>query len=493
MFSWAQPDFCATRKEFLVSKSLFLAFMDSDFVAGTLDAETCKAILKFVRENVFPYQDRFCFYLRKHLFHLCAHTNCGMEGTNNGIKNSSTSVNPTDKLDRVVKTLHSNAEVKYQDTVIHLSEKLNSAKLWSSSPTANHVTDVCESLLQDEWSKADQWISCHSEPGIFYVAHKREMGDEETVDKEGDGPVDLSDAEDSDDDTSANVRNSMATTAKPKFGIIPKFGRVHKIELAPDGTLHCSCGKFLNMGYPCRHVGCLLKTYHEYKTEFPNGFPLSSVRCFWWLSYYLYGMSEEAEHSKVKSSLWRLSENDTKGLCIPNHVKLPALSSDGAELVVKFKDSPGGNCLNYTKDEIQVALRKNGDRNHPTRFSSPAPAGFSQLSHLADTDLDVDVASIDFDMLAHNEQEDDHMFDSSATYDIFKHHYRDLCFAVDNAVDKAKFHREMREAFDRIRQAAQKDAWMKSGMSNLGVAPGARVSMCPPVSKKQKTHGTGHY
>jgi hypothetical protein len=117
------------------------------------------SVVQFVCENEFlPHGDHFCYYKCHALFHLETHTNCGHEGNNNGVKNCFSPVMPQNQLDRAIKTLNLNADIKALDTSI---EKTNKPKLWSDTPTYGHVTDPCESMLRTKWNFASHWIPHH--------------------------------------------------------------------------------------------------------------------------------------------------------------------------------------------------------------------------------------------------------------------------------------------------------------------------------------------
>jgi hypothetical protein len=87
-----------------------------------------EAIIKFARESVIPHEERTAYYKRHGLFHLETHTNCGHEGTNNGMKHCATPVIPQNRLDRAVQTLHLNATMKVGNKSIDVCHKSNSKK-----------------------------------------------------------------------------------------------------------------------------------------------------------------------------------------------------------------------------------------------------------------------------------------------------------------------------------------------------------------------------
>ena len=132
-----------------------------------------ESVIQFVRENVFPHEDRFCYYHRHALFHLEIHTNCGHEGTNNGVKNYSSPVMPQNRLDCAIKTLNLNADVKAINTQIMVCKKATSKKTWTDSPTSGHVTDPCESMLKTEWRAASNWVAYRRSKFRWLVVHEQ--------------------------------------------------------------------------------------------------------------------------------------------------------------------------------------------------------------------------------------------------------------------------------------------------------------------------------
>jgi hypothetical protein len=123
MFSWAHPSYCETDKEYYVSKALFFTFVQSREVKEILGSVYVEAIINFARKNVLPQEDQMSYFKPHDLFHLETHTNCAHKGTNIGMKNCAAPVMPQNRLDRAVKTLHLNAEIKAANTSIKISQK----------------------------------------------------------------------------------------------------------------------------------------------------------------------------------------------------------------------------------------------------------------------------------------------------------------------------------------------------------------------------------
>ena len=195
------------------------------------------AVVKdFLKNSVFPHEDRFCYYLRHTLFHLEAYTNCGLEGINNGIKNSSTPLVPSNRIDNSVKTIHMSLDVKARDNIIRLYDRATSHRLWSDSPTAPYVTDVCESMMCREWEKADEWRAVHIEAGVWYVDRKTEKMSE--ANQASTDTAYASDSFLSDDEDAPTPKEGGSYKVGPSgipYGMLPKFWWVHAVRLGDDG------------------------------------------------------------------------------------------------------------------------------------------------------------------------------------------------------------------------------------------------------------------
>jgi hypothetical protein len=77
------------------------------------------------------------------------------------------------------------------------------------------------------------------------------------------------------------------------------------------------------MGMPYRHIASVCRGNDTILRPTPLGFPLSSIRVFWWNQYYLYGMSEKEDHQKIKGAFLALADNDTQGLPGPTSLDKP--------------------------------------------------------------------------------------------------------------------------------------------------------------------------
>jgi hypothetical protein len=269
-----------------------------------LGSEFGESVVEFVRENVFPHEHRFCYYKRHGLFHLETHTNCGHEGTNNGVKNCASPVMPQNRLDRAIQTLNFNADVKALNTQILVCNKTNRRKLWSDSPTSGHVTDVCESMLLTEWRRSSDWIPHRVSKYRWLLIHHLEAENHHLEDWSDEDSEDQLSADDTIPLPGTPPPHPSHNNSKPKFGPLPRFTRVYEVKVCPDKMVFgCTCSNQGRMGMPCRHIAAICIANEFILGKDPTGFPLSSVRIFWWNQYYLYGLSKRPDHQKSKEAL----------------------------------------------------------------------------------------------------------------------------------------------------------------------------------------------
>jgi hypothetical protein len=127
----------------------------------------------------------------------------------------------------------------------------------------------------------------------------------------------------------------------------------------------------------------------------PLGFPLSSIRVFWWNQYYLYGMSEKEDHQKIRGAFLALADNNTQGL-------------------------PCSKKLDKSAESIR-------DRNNPHQQMQQVPAGLSQLSHLpSQQNRDDDDWNFGIEDLSDTE-------DYGHSRKFFSRHYNDVTEAIHNS------------------------------------------------------------
>ena len=476
VFSWAQPSYCETEEEYLVSKALFMIFVQSNQVKDLFGSIFVDSVVTFVRENVFPHEDRFCYYKRHALFHLETHTNCGHEGTNNGVKHCSSPVMPQNRLDRAIKTLNLNAEIKALNTNIMVCHKTNRRKLWSESPTSAYVTDPCESMLKTEWIAASDWIPHRVSKYRWLLIHRLEKVTSILGDWSDDGEDDVDASDEDDIYTSANP-----DAQKRSFGPIPRFSRVREVSVSVDTKVfHCTCRSQERMGMPCRHIASVCRSNVSILGKDPTGFPLSAVRVFWWNQYYLYGLSNKKDHQKTKQALMALAEDDTKGLPCPGRLDCPPSFSCPEHIFESFYKPATDRLLNYKSYDAIGALQAMRDRNNHRLFNDDVPAGMSQVSFLPGLDDDDNNWSHAMEELSDTE-------DYRDSRRVLSRHYNELSEAFNNSKAKESLEVEFKTIMNDFIVRARGSAAVPS------TSKGNRVSMLPASSKRRKTHGTNHY
>jgi hypothetical protein len=159
----------------------------------------------------------------------------------------------------------------------------------------------------------------------------------------------------------------------------------------------------------------------------PLGFPLSSIRVFWWNQYYLYGMSEKEDHQKIRGAFLALADNNTQGLpCskkLDKSIDFPCPDS----VIALFHLPATDRLLNYDSSTATHAAESIRDRNNPHQQMQQVPAGLSQLSHLpSQQNRDDDDWNFGIEDLSDTE-------DYGHSRKFFSRHYNDVTEAIHNS------------------------------------------------------------
>ena len=486
IYSWCRPKYCLSREEFLISYALFINFINSDVVAELLGVDACETISKFVRENVLPHQDNFCYYTRHSVFHLEANSNCGLEGIQNGTKHSSNPVRPSTTLEKAVRVLERNSTIKAIDRSISVCERANSTKLWSYTSTSAVVTEVAESMISHEWSSRNNYKCILAGHGTWYVTHKENNWYPED---------DEDDDEDSEEDNSSNKSNDKHAFC----GIIPKFARNYHVKITEERVMTCACKNQERMGFPCAHIACVLASYDCFAQLCDKGFPVSSVSIMWHSGYYSYGISNDPAHQAVQETYRAMQENDTAGVLLPNNIVLPSPDRILPREEINFVKPAVERVRNYPLEHVRRSVDKVVNNPDYPQFSSIIPAGMTQQSNINNQDYssqsDDEHFTLqddgDYERRLLENPEDAHVFDDAHSFAKFKAKFRDACKYMDCVDNQVHLHQRMDEFLDSIIHDSIYQAKMERGCE---LCPkGKKVAMLPPISKKQKTHGTQHY
>jgi hypothetical protein len=247
---------------------------------------------------------------------------------------------PQNRLDTAIKTLNLNADVKAQNTQIMVCSKSNSKKIWTATPTSAHVTDPCESMLNTEWKAASHWIPYRVSKWRWLVQHHME--------KQRFSFNDWSDEDESDENEDNNSGDEEKDASATKFGPIPRFSRSYSVQVnTVANVFECSCCHQERMGMPCRHIASVCLSNEAILGKEPKGFPLSSIKIFWWNKYYLYGTSQYDDHLPIKNALIALANNDTHGLPCPTQLDDP-ITYNCPEHILRASITPASDrLLNY--------------------------------------------------------------------------------------------------------------------------------------------------
>jgi hypothetical protein len=376
-------------------------------------------------------------------------------------------VMPQNRLDRAIKTLNFNADIKAINTSIKLCEKTNKKKLWSDSPTAGHVTDPCESMLITEWKLSSDWIPHRVAQHRWLVLHHLEKVHES---------LDYWSDEEEDQEEDEEEKEPQDT----KLGPIPRFSRVYEVTVCEEANVFCcSCCNQERMGMPCRHIATVCRGNESILGKDCKGFPLSAIRIFWWNQYYLYGMSTRRGHQKSKEAMISLSDNDTQGLPCPETLDCPDSFNCPAQVFENFY-MPVTDCiLNYNSFDAMGAVQLMKDRNNPRRLQETVPAGLSQYSHLPEED-DHDNEVDDWHHPMEELTDDEDYRDSRK---VLSRHYNELSEAINNSKEKESLEEEFKILMNQFTVRARGSASVP--LSHIG----QRISMLPASSRKRVTHG----
>jgi len=233
---------------------------------------------------------------------------------------------------------------------------------------------------------------------------------------------------------------------------------------------------------PCRHIAAVCRGNSSILGEDPKGFPLSSIRIFWWNQYYLYGLSKKKDHQKSRDALIALAENDTEGLPCPGRLDDPRIYVCPEYLYEAFYMPATDRLLNYTSFDAIGAMELMKDRNNPRQLVESVPAGLSQMSSLPVQD---DLDSQD-DNWNHAMEELSDTEDYGHSRKVLSRHYNELSEAFNNSKEKESLEVEFKQVMNDFIMKARGTAAIPLS------SQGTRVSMLPPSSRRRKTHGTNY-
>jgi hypothetical protein len=181
----------------------------------------------------------------------------------------------------------------------------------------------------------------------------------------------VDDDEDSGDDSSEVGDNDEAESSSKKlssnaFGPIPRFSHAYEVIVEQTSQVFsCTCCHQQRVGMPCRHIASVCWGNDTILGPDELGFPLSSIRVFWWNQYYLYGMSENENHQKIRGALLTLADNDTQGLPCLTSLDKPIDFPCPDWVIALFHLPATDRLLNYDSSTAAHAAQSMRDRNNP--------------------------------------------------------------------------------------------------------------------------------
>ena len=295
---------------------------------------------------------------------------------------------------------------------------------------------------------------------------------------------DWSDEDESDENEDNNSGDEEKDASATKFGPIPRFSKIYSVQVnTVANVFECSCCHQERMGMPCRHIASVCLSNEAILGKEPKGFPLSSIKIFWWNKYYLYGTSQYDDHLPIKNALIALANNDTHGLPCPTQLDDP-ITYNCPEHILRASISPASDrLLNYDSNSASSALQLMKDRNNPNLFDESVPAGLSQVSYLpGKDDMRSELGDWTYPMEELSDTED-----HRDSRNVLSRHYNEMCEAFNYSNEKEKLEEEFKKLMNDFVVRARGSAAVPPS------SQGQRVSMLPASSKRRKTHGTSHY
>ena len=104
MTSWMKSS-CETRQEYKFSLYLITKYLKSSPIIGKYGTFFSMSVLLFIRKHVIQQQEWYTFYYHCHICHNEEYSITPLEGTNNAIKHSSSSIHPQMSMSNAMRIL----------------------------------------------------------------------------------------------------------------------------------------------------------------------------------------------------------------------------------------------------------------------------------------------------------------------------------------------------------------------------------------------------
>lgn len=370
------------------SKALLVSYVQSESVTGAVTKERSDALLDFLRNNVFPYEDHFAGHHYCYTFSFDEYSNTALEGTNNGLKHNANAVRPSMSLAKAGKCMIDQDATKSSVRKRKASSDFNTQPLYTGTNTSRFINDVAEDMLKEQIYLSHNYSSMRRSESLWLVRY--------TAERSGD-----------------EVTNSAEWT-------VPVFERSRKVYVNKEGGLECTCGYTARNGIPDRHIIHVAMTYG---TDF-GGFTHHNVHIRFWKAFEKF--VAEGEPTQMQTSEQNLREKLQQARFSPKliiHVPkgFPAFA-EGKQFEISQKSSDhlknmdAATVQEYFLTGIETPTVKNYDKAFVARAvakmtgtSSVHSVGLSQEIHIPGGD---DGENEDFG------ESDDNMFDFSNQTDM---------------------------------------------------------------------------
>jgi hypothetical protein len=279
-YSWMIPGGVESEEEYLVSKQLLFAYFASPEVLDACGGQPyiVEQVSEFVRNHVLIYDDVFLFYPKKYLRYFDVKTSSAHEGTNLGIKEHAAAVLPSHKIDVAGKKLSLQSSMKGTLLDSESTFMASSQCLWSSSPTANHVTTLAESIISRSFERTHDYEARRTSVDSWEVHY---VGQD-------------------------NYSTETERRSSEKNSPIPIFTRIRVVN-SRSGFLCCDCGAQQRLGLTCVHAMAVMESF----SSGWKGPTHHDVSPRWWVVWMEF--AHQPKTSRFTSALLALMENEVPG------------------------------------------------------------------------------------------------------------------------------------------------------------------------------------
>lgn len=236
VFSWMQQGGVEDESEYQASLGALCRWLrESDECTHTTMHHNAVVLEEFLVKTIIKHKERCVYFLRKEKRTFGFRVTSAVESMNSATKKGCVNhVRPSDGLALSLKKQDHQATARMRFHARETYRLLASRLLWSTSTTANIVTEYAEGLIQAQSQQAGRYLSVRQGPSVFKV--RRLPGESAYC-----------------HDCTPMARCKVHAGKMP----ITHFERVRTVEIKKFGNLSvmlCSCCYFQSNGIPCRHI-----------------------------------------------------------------------------------------------------------------------------------------------------------------------------------------------------------------------------------------------